>query len=166
MVGALGFVTALIAYMMLVAFGLGFAVSNYAPALKLLRVLGVGYLLYLAYRTWNADETERLDGGLQTASYLKTYVQGALVCLTNPKAIIFMAVVLPQTLDADKSLAPQLVALGLCGALLSFGVHSGYSLLGATLGQWVLTPRARRISNRAISTVFVVAAVGLGLSGI
>jgi threonine/homoserine/homoserine lactone efflux protein len=63
--------------------------------------------------------------------------------------------------NADQPLLPQLLVLGLCGALMSLGVHTVYSILGHTLGRSVPTPGARRIVNRIIAAVFVIAAVGL-----
>ena len=166
MIGATGFVTALMAYLLIVAFGLGFAVSQYGPVLQVLRWVGVGYLLYLAYRMWTADSNARLDGSFELASYPRIYLQGALICLTNPKAIIFMAVIFPQTVNPERALEPQLLVLGFCGAACSFLVHATYSFLGHTLGRSVPTPRARRICNRIIAVVFVVAALGLGLTNI
>jgi homoserine/homoserine lactone efflux protein len=164
MIGALGFVSALFAYMMLVAYGLGFAVSQYGPVLNILRWLGVGYLLYLAFRMWTADGVARLDKTFDQFSPMRIYIQGSLICLTNPKAIVFMAFVFPQTVDASQALLPQLIVLGLTGAFLSFLVHGTYSFLGHKLGRSVPTPRARRISNRIIAVVFVAAAIGLSVS--
>lgn len=166
LIGAFGFVTALMTYLVVVALGLDFAVSQYRPILNLLRWLGVGYLLYLAYKIWQADSSARLDGRFETAAFPKIYLQGALICFTNPKVMIFIAFVFPQTVNAAEPLVPQLLLLGLFGALSSFFVHSVYSVLGHTLGQAVPTPRARRISNRIIASVFVIAALGLGLASL
>ena len=166
LVGALGFATVLMAYTLFVVFGLGFAVSQYGLVLDVLRWLGVGYLLYLAYRMWIARAVARLDGSFEAAAYPKLYLQGALICFTNPKVMIFIAVVLPQAVDGDRPLVPQFLVLGLCGALSSLFVHSVYSVLGHTLGRSVPTPRARRICNRIIAAVFVIAAVGLSLSSL
>ena len=166
LVGALGFVTALMTYLAVVAFGLDFAVSQFRPLLNAVRWIGVGYLLYLAVKLWRADGGTRLDGTFEIAAYRRIYLQGALICFTNPKVMIFIAVVFPQSVDAEQALVPQLLVLGLCGALSSFAVHATYSLLGHTLGQSVPTPGARRISNRIIAAIFVVAAVGLGITNI
>ena len=131
-----------------------------------LRWLGVGYLLYLAYKIWTASGTVRLDGSYEKASRLKIYIQGALICLTNPKVMVFIAFVFPQTVNPSYALLPQLIVLGVTGAMLSFIAHGFYSILGHTLGQSVPSPRARRISNRVIAIVFIVAAFGLGISNI
>lgn len=159
--GAAGFVSALFLYMGLVAYGLGFAISQFTPILDVLRWVGVAYLLYLAWLMWNASGSMPEGEDVQNFSLLKIYIQGALICLTNPKAIVFIAVLLPQTVNEEFALFPQLFILGISGALISLCVHTFYSILGRSLGQAVPSPRARVIVNRVIATFFVVAAVGL-----
>jgi threonine/homoserine/homoserine lactone efflux protein len=75
---------------------------------------------------WNADAEARLDGSFEVASLPKIYIQGGLICLTNPKVSIFITFIFPQTVDAGKALVPQLLVLGTCGALLSFIAHAVY----------------------------------------
>ncbi len=162
--GALGFVTALMFYLIVVAFGLGFAIDQYGPILAILRLCGVAYLLYLAWRIWHAPTQIRPDAVFEKISKLKVYAQGALICLTNPKAIIFAAVVLPQTINPERDQTAQLAILGLFGAAISLVVHSGYSLLGSRLGRSVPSPAAKKVVNRIVAVVFIVAAIGLGLS--
>ena len=165
-IGACGFVTVLFGFMMAVSLGLGFTVDRYAPALDVLRWFGVGYLLYLAWRLWTADANLRLDGSFENISFPWIYLQGALICLTNPKVIIFIAFVLPQTVDPSRPMLPQLVLLGSCGVLLSLMVHATYSMLGHKLGRSVPTPRARKICNRIIAVIFVIAALGLATASL
>ena len=113
-----------------------------------------------------APGTARAGGGPTRGDRLKIYVQGALICLTNPKAILFAAVVFPHAIVPDRPLAPQLVLLALIGATLSLSVHTGYSLIGSRLGRAVPSPRARILVNRTIAAVFVVAAIGLATARI
>jgi homoserine/homoserine lactone efflux protein len=166
LVAAAGFVSALLFYMALISYGLGFAVSQYGPLLNIVRWIGVAYLLYLAWRMWGASGAAEFDGEFTAFSISRVYAQGALICLTNPKAIIFITVVFPQTVNANAPLLPQLLILGLTGAIISFLVHTVYSTLGHMLGKSVPTLRARVIVNRMIAAVFVVAAVGLGAANI
>ena len=164
LIGACGFLTALLGYLILVAFGLGFAIEQYAPILSILRWFGVAYLLFLAWKIWHAPTDVRLDGSFAEVSRIKVYSQAALICLTNPKAPIFAAVVLPQTINPEGPLTLQMIILCFVGVVTSQLVHSGYSYLGSTLGRSVPSPGARRIINRVIAGVFVIAALGLGVS--
>jgi homoserine/homoserine lactone efflux protein len=165
-IGATGFVAALFFYMFLVSFGLGFAVAQYGSLLVVLKWAGILYLLYLAWRMWIAPTSNTPGKAFQAPNVGLIFVQGAAICLTNPKAILFIAVIFPQTVNAGQPLLPQLLALGSAGAMISLVVHSGYSALGHFLGQSVPSPAARRRVNRVIAAIFVVAAVGLALSNI
>lgn len=163
-VGALGFVTILVLFVTLVAFGLDFAVSRITPLLDILRWLGVSYLLFLAFKLWRAPAMGGRETPFARIQPSRIYVQGALVCLTNPKVMIFVAAVIPQALNPDIPSGPQLVLFAISGGFLSFAVHCVYSYLGHRLGKAVPSPRARKFSNRAIACVFVLAAIGLGVA--
>ena len=166
MLGAAGFVTANFGYMLLTAYGIGFAVDQHGSVLSALRWIGVAYLLFLASRLWTASEEAKQSRKVYTATPRKIWLQGALISLTNPKVILFIAVVMPQAISADAPLFPQLLMLGLAGTTISLLVHTVYSALGHFIGQSVPTPRARVISNRIIAVVFVSAALGLAFASI
>ena len=89
-----------------------------------------------------------------------------MISLTNPKVILFIAVVMPQAISTDAPLVPQLLVLGLAATVISLLVHTVYSALGHFIGRSVPTPRARVVSNRMIAAVFVTAAFGLAFASI
>jgi threonine/homoserine/homoserine lactone efflux protein len=152
--------------MLLTAYGIGFAIERHAPVLAMLRWIGVGYLLFLAWRMWTASGKVQRGGGTGPASFRKIWLQGALISLTNPKVILFIAVVMPQAVTANAPLYPQLLLLGFAATLISLLVHTVYSTLGHFIGQSIPTARARVISNRIIAAVFVAAALGLAFANI
>ena len=166
MLGAAGFVTANFGYMLLTAYGIGFAVNRHASVLSALRWLGVAYLVFLAWRLWTASGEARKFRAFDTAAPQKIWLQGALISLTNPKVILFIAVVMPQAISTDAPLVPQLLVLGLAATVISLLVHTVYSALGHFIGRSVPTPRARVVSNRIIAAVFVTAAFGLAFASI
>ena len=166
MLGAAGFVTANFGYMLLTAYGIGFAIDRHGSVLSALRWLGVAYLLFLAWRLWTASGEAKQGRKVDTTSPHKIWLQGALISLTNPKVILFVAVIMPQAISTEAPLLPQLLALGLAGTAISLLVHTVYSALGHFIGRSVPTPRARVISNRIIAVVFVTAAFGLAFASI
>ena len=91
-------------------------------------------------------------------------MQGVLVNLTNPKAIIFIGALVPQFVDPAQPQIPQylLIALTLC--LTDLAVMSGYALAAVRLGRWLHDPTAIRLQNRAFGGLFVSAGVLLALS--
>jgi threonine/homoserine/homoserine lactone efflux protein len=71
---------------------------------NVLRWLGVGYLLYLAYLSWNTSIK-----GKVIPSGEKFFVRGLVNDLLNVKAMIFYVTVLPTFLDSRSSVSQALL---------------------------------------------------------
>jgi threonine/homoserine/homoserine lactone efflux protein len=113
----------------LAAFGLA-AVIHASPALyQLLRWLGIGYLLWLAWETWRAaekpDETASLDG---------FFLRGLMTNLLNPKAAMFYVAVLPAFVrPGDGPILGQTLTLVAIYVLVATAVHTTLVLAAAHL---------------------------------
>jgi len=92
------------------------------------------------------------------------FLQGLLVNLTNPKAIIFVGALVPQFIDPGRAQLQQylLIAATLCATDIL--VMSAYALTGRQLGRWLCDPQAIRAQNRAFGGLFVAAGALLAFS--
>ena len=144
----LGLQAAILVHLLIVALGLGALLAASETAFSLVKLLGAVYLVWLGIQKWRR--------GL--------FLQGVLVNLTNPKAIIFIGALVPQFVDPAQPQIPQylLIALTLC--LTDLAVMSGYALAAVRLGRWLHDPTAIRLQNRAFGGLFVSAGVLLALS--
>jgi threonine/homoserine/homoserine lactone efflux protein len=70
-----------------------------------LKFVGAAYLIYIAIKTWRAASEPIVDG---TRTGERTFQNGILINLSNPKSVLFAAAVLvvvfPKGLDAMQSL--------------------------------------------------------------
>ena len=164
--GALGFVTGAVIYSLLVIFGLGLISAWFTPIIEVLRWVGTAYMLWLAWKLWNAPAMQLEEQDVNKTSYLKLYLQGLLICLTNPKAIIFFAVLIPQAIDTALPVLPQFILVICAGALMSLSAHTVYASLGYGLGRAIPSPQARVVVNRIIAVIFVIGAVGLATAAL
>ena len=164
--GAMGFVTGAVIYSLLVIFGLNLISTWFAPIIEVLRWIGTAYLLWLAWKLWRAPATELETRDITKTSYMKLYLQGLLVCMTNPKAIIFFAVLIPQAIDTALPVLPQFLAVICAGALMSLSAQTLYAGLGHGLGRAIPSPSARVVVNRIIAVIFVIGAVGLATAAL
>lgn len=113
-VAALGISSGLVIHVMLVAGGMG-EIMSYSPvAFWSLKIGGVCYLAYLAWKSFASKEFSfTLSVVNSKKSLLKTYLGGALTTLLNPKVIMFFLTFLPQFTDINKGhLVMQLITLG------------------------------------------------------
>lgn len=145
---ALGFVLML----MIVGAGLGAALNAFPAAMLVLKVLSVGYLLYLAWKI--ATSAPPSVDGKEASSRPLTFVQAAGFQWVNPKAwtmaLTAMTVYVPTD---DRALGVMLVAL-VFGAvnLPSVGV---WTVAGVQLRRLLNRPKALRAFNVTAALLLV-----------
>jgi threonine/homoserine/homoserine lactone efflux protein len=137
-------------YALVVALGLGAVIAQRPDVLKGVQLMGAGYLLYLGIQT---VRTARTDGGPQqtahSASGSNTFGEALIVCLLNPKVVVFLLAFLPQFVDDSASshgiaLAVLGTLFALLGTLWAVALAAGTGLLVGRLQRWkgsVLTAR-------------------------
>ena len=159
----LGLQAAILLQLAVVALGLGALLATSETAFEVIKFVGAGYLIWLGFQKWRAAAPEA-DEAPPPRRRHGLFLQGLLVNLTNPKAIIFIAALVPQFVDPLAPQVPQylLIAATLC--LTDTLVMSCYALMAARVGRWLHDPRAQRLQNRLFGSLFVVAGGLLAVS--
>ena len=162
-----GLQIALLLQLGVVALGLGAVLATSETAFAVVKFAGAAYLIWLGVQKWRSPpEPIGGDGeGLRVQSRRQLYAQGILVNLTNPKAIVFIAALVPQFIVPDQPQWPQFAIIGatMCG--VDTIVMSGYALLATRLRRWLRNPRAMKAQNRFFGGIFVGAGALLAASG-
>ena len=159
----LGLQTALVLQVAIVGLGLGALLATSEAAFETIKFIGAAYLVWLGIQKWRAPPVD-IDAVTVPRRRHGLYLQGLLVNLTNPKAIIFVAALVPQFVDPA---SPQLIQYVVIAATLcatDLMVMSGYALAGVRIGRWLHDPRAQRLQNRFFGTLFVAAGSMLAFS--
>lgn len=159
----LGLQLALLIQLLVVALGLGALLAASEAAFSLVKFLGAAYLIWLGIQKWRAPVVP-VDANVPPVRRKGLFLQGLLVNLTNPKAIIFIGALVPQFIDPE---LPQAVQYGLIAATLCLTdmlVMSGYALAAAHLGRWLHDPHSIRLQNRFFGSLFVSAGAFLAAS--
>ncbi len=159
----LGLQAAIIVHLTIVAFGLGALLAASEIAFVVVKFVGAAYLLWLGVQKWRAPPVP-VDANAPTVRRKGLFLQGVLVNLTNPKAIIFIAALVPQFIDPARPQIGQYVLIGFTLCLTDLAVMSGYALAAARLGRWLHDPRMIRFQNRAFGGLFVTAGALLAAS--
>lgn len=156
----LGLCTGLIFHTLLVVFGVAVLFQTSALAFTLLKVIGAGYLIYLAFQAFRAGTSAHLQ---QPVSVGSLYRRGVIMNITNPKVAIFFLAFLPQFVDPDLgSVSEQIVVLGLVFIVATWIVFSGIAATAGALGAWLQRSHAAQLwLNRIAGAVFVALAFRL-----
>lgn len=159
----LGLQVGLIAYSLVVAFGLA-AVAEQRIVFQTIEVAGVVYLAWLGLRSLLSKPAGLIvERGAGAPSWWSRLAEGSLVNLTNPKTIVFMAALFPQFLDPQASLGVQLTVLLVTLLAVDITVMMGYARLASTIGVWLRSPQRLSWLNRGFGAWFLVLAVLLAL---
>ncbi len=152
-------------HLLIVALGLGALLAASETAFALVKFIGAAYLVWLGIQRWRApplpaDATPDATPVLSKSLFL----QGLMVNLTNPKAIVFIGALVPQFVDPVKAQVGQylLIAVTLC--LTDMFVMSCYALAASRLGGWMRDPAAIGSQNRLFGGLFISAGAILAVS--
>lgn len=148
------------------ALGLGVVLSKATELFIVLRVAGAVYLFYLGMRIIIA--TLRRDPGVApkagASNQGKLFIRGALIQLTNPKALLFVSALLPQFLDPTRPMPAQLTILGIVTIAVDTLVLSGYACLAACGVQSFRNSRVVAYLERAFGAALIGFGLKLGFS--
>ncbi|NRB34051.1 MAG: LysE family translocator [Rhodobacteraceae bacterium] len=144
------------------AFGMGAIMMTNAWVVELVRYLGAGYLLYLAFRSLRSalqpGSSAQQKGHDGTAAQL--FLRGLLIHLTNPKAILSWGAIFAVTLGPDAALGDvfAMFAFLFCGSVIVF---PGYAMLFSTSRVVALYARARRGFEAVFAAFFGTVALSI-----
>jgi threonine/homoserine/homoserine lactone efflux protein len=147
--------------------GVAALLNTSAVAFHTLKLAGVAYLLFMAWRTLQETGTLQLDATpAAPRSTKRIIVSGILVNLLNPKLSIFFFAFLPQFVAPGES-ERVLHMLGLSGVfmLVTFIVFVGYGLFAAAGRRHVISrPRVLTWMRRTFAGAFVALGAKLAVT--
>jgi len=159
----LGLQAAILVHLAIVAVGFGALLAASETAFSVVKFVGAAYLIWLGIQKWRAPPLP-VDADQLPIRRTGLFLQGMLVNLTNPKAIIFIGALVPQFIDPGRPQLHQylLIAATLC--LTDIVVMSAYALAAGRLGRWLHDPKAIRLQNRTFGGLFISAGTLLAFS--
>lgn len=157
---AIGLQLALALQIMIVAAGVGVLFATTSWAFLVVKWFGVIYLLYLAYKQWTAP-IQHIEIKQETIyqSRRSLMLNGLVVNMSNPKAIVFLLAVLPQFLDSNRPQWPQYTIMAFTMITIDLIVMAGYTGLAAKVLRLLRSPKQQKYLNRSFAIMFAVAAL-------
>ncbi|GGN97762.1 lysine transporter LysE [Actinoplanes lobatus] len=154
------------AYLLVVAVALGTAsiVERSVVVFTVLKLAGAAYLIYLGVKAWRErDSLEAAVADARAASGgLRTFWEGFMVGVSNPKTIVFFLAVLPQFVDRSQGhVGVQMLVLGLVFNVIAVVSDSIWGLAAATARDW-FTRSPRRLS--LVGGIGGLTLIGLGVT--
>jgi threonine/homoserine/homoserine lactone efflux protein len=165
-VAAFGCTLGIVPHMAAAMMGLAALLHTSALAFQTLKVLGVAYLLYLAWATLKEQGALKVEKEIGPRSAAQVITSAILINLLNPKLSIFFLAFLPQFVSASEPhpLASML-ELSAVFMLLTFVVFVGYGMFAAAIRTHVISrPRVLTWMRRTFAGAFVALGAKLALA--
>jgi threonine/homoserine/homoserine lactone efflux protein len=150
----------------LVAVGVGAIVQASALVYTALKLAGAAYLVYLGVQAIRHRKAlrEAFAAKLAPIAGRRTFLQGYVVGVTNPKTVVFFAAILPQFVDpAAGHAGPQMVVLGAVFSLIAFASDTLWGLVAGTARAW-FGRSARRLDMIGGAAGLTMVGLGVGLA--
>lgn len=154
---------------MLMISGIGLLVSQLPFAIMALKVLGAGYLIYLAitsliaaFHKLKKEEPDSEDHTADRAAVKKEvspFAQGLLTNVTNPKVLVFFVAFFPQFLGQASNVSMQLLLLSAVFIALAIIWEAIIVLAAARLGATMKSDKFSTVMDTACAVAFTGLAV-------
>lgn len=145
------------------ALGLAALAATFSTLFTIVKFVGAGYLLWLAWGLWRtAPHADRVGAArVGDRSALRVFLAGLTLTLGNPKTIVFYMALLPTVIDLTGLTTigyGELVVIVFVDLLL---VGAGYAALAARARDFFADASARRLLDRTAGTMMAGAAVAV-----
>jgi threonine/homoserine/homoserine lactone efflux protein len=123
-----------------VAFGIGALVERSVTVFTVIKLAGAAYLIYLGVQAVRHRRSlaDALGATVARKTRLRILRDGFLVGVTNPKAIVFFAAVLPQFVDRGAGhVALQMLLLGAVFIGIAVVSDGSWALVAGTARAWL-----------------------------
>ena len=131
---------------------------------SLIRWIGAAYLVWLGVMAFaGTSPVLAVQAEGRPASWGRTFANGLVLQVSNPKALIFFTALLPPFIDPRGSVFGQIALLGATSMVLEFFVLLGYGALAGRLTSVATRPRFQTIANRVAGALLIGAGISVAL---
>jgi threonine/homoserine/homoserine lactone efflux protein len=147
---------------LVVALGMQALVAFMGWAFDWIKLIGAAYLVWLGWKMWRSNGELGAASVEKAKSRLAMAVEGFLVILSNPKALIFLGAFLPQFVDVTQPTFPQVMILGLFFMLVAGSTDAIYAIV-AGRARGLLSAARVRVVSRVSGLLLMAGGVWLAL---
>jgi threonine/homoserine/homoserine lactone efflux protein len=127
-----------------------------------LRWAGAAYLVWLGYKLLRSPDLvqEKTANSIPRGGFL---LQGFLVLMANPKALLWFGAFIPQFIDPKGNYVAQIIVLGVTAMAVAIISDGGYAVLTGRAGAFLSQKRVRLVS-RLSGTCLIGGGIWLALT--
>jgi homoserine/homoserine lactone efflux protein len=132
--------------MLILVVGLSSVIAAMGWLFDWLRWAGAAYLVWLGYRLLRSPDVV-LEKNSESAPRGGFFLQGFLVMMANPKALLWFGAFIPQFVDPNGNYVAQIVGLSLTAMAVALVSDGAYAVLTGRAGALLSKKRIRLVSR-------------------
>ena len=161
--GVVGMNAATLVWFGAAALGLGALVLAFPEAFRVIAIGGALSVAWLGIKAFRGAFATAADPDpavpAPPPARRSALVDGFMVQIANPKAVLFFTAVLPPFIDVSRPVAPQLALFALATIGMDVLSMSGYGLGGAALARRMTRPEFKRGFGIVVGSMLLLASV-------
>jgi threonine/homoserine/homoserine lactone efflux protein len=138
--------------------GLAVVARTFGVVFLAIKLIGVAYLLYLAWKMWFAATDVSKSELPSGQSAYRMFGAGLMVALGNPKIMVFYLALLPTIVDLSHVSGTAWLELTAVTLFVLVSVDLAWALLAVRARRMLTSRRAVKIANRTSATMMAGAA--------
>jgi len=142
-----------------VGFGIGSILQTYPIISMIIRIAGIGYILFLAYSLIKSSASDSND------SRSFSFSQGILLQFLNPKSWAMSVSAFSQFSDPQMPIVPQILGFALCFLFWQPISHGLWTAAGVGIMDWLQKTGRRRLVFNIVASVLMVGSTVYSLVG-
>lgn len=158
-----GIIAANTFYFVLSATGIGAILLASYDLFFAIKWIGAAYLVWLGVSAFlGRSKAFSVRRGEVTAVHpSRLFLNGLVLQLSNPKALVFFTALLPQFINPHAAIIPQIAILALTSVVIEFLVQLFYAVLAGRASRLAAQPRFARLTERVSGTLLIGAGLGM-----
>ncbi len=157
----MGMVLGDLIYVLIAIFGLSAIANMMGDIFIIIKYIGGGYLIYLGIKIFLSKPSKQSLKSSKSKSFFRDFISGFLICMSNPKVILFYLGFLPTFVDLDNLGIKDIVTISLIVVVLLTIVMVGYAYFSAKAKEAMKKPKAQIIMNRFAGSIMFGVGVAL-----
>ncbi|TFY91163.1 LysE family translocator [Pseudomonas kairouanensis] len=149
-------------WLLVATLGLAALALQFEQVFVAVKWLGVAFILFVAWNLWSKN-TEHTSAPAQRSAGCGL-LSGALLTLSNPKAVVFFGAVLPHAFDLTALSVPEAGFIIALGISIDLTIQLTYLTLASRIKQAIRSPKAMKRLNRTSASVMTGCAGWMAIS--